>query len=102
VITPYVSVTEFVVGIILIVFGTGGGWCVGWWLAALATKNREARMFNADRGTPGSCQDNPLNIDSEIPDLANLPWNNRNAIWVRTPSGQLAKCYFSYADYCDD
>jgi len=56
------------------------------------------------RTVPGELgsYDNPIPIEKERPDLDKLLWNNRSSIWVVTPSGQKAKCYFSYADYCND
>ena len=54
-----------------------------------------------DLGPEGS-ETNPVKLDSEHVDLSALPWNDRPSLYVQTPSGQISKCYYSYADYCED
>ena len=50
-----------------------------------------------DLGPEGS-ETNPVKLDSEHVDLSALPWNDRPSLYVQTPSGQISKCYYSYAD----
>lgn len=61
-------------------------------------------MFEKAKPAPGELgsETNPIMSATETIDTSALPWGDRSYLWVRTPSGAVRKCYYSYADYCMD